>query len=469
MRNRFTLFLLLFFIVATPVISFGEVNSLERANPEVECSQELQRCTYVTQNLNARELVTKLKAIMFPQTVPTAQDGYIYVESLKKINFWFFDQAMLDRFVGLIPLLDSFEDFNPTALVQLTTEIYAVTQEGLSQLEISLSSAVNGLSGVSLGALSLIANSPLSIGTNALSVALSGQRSRQQLSRISVVNQLISNYGNISFKHKSKVYISPNSVTTKEEEAGVEIRGEVSINRHDSNYVLLKNYSFFYGIINPSQELTAQSPVTSLEFSFEEMYLTEGLSRMMVSSNFFEVGSSRGGFFDIWNRGRNAKKSKLLVVTRARTFSFDEFMAESRRLSELTLYNHFNQNDIATLSDREIPIKEVFNSLTPYSYLTHSGERVLGFRLDRKLATSKNYKREIKIKVKGGGMKMLEGARLDRLMLSGLKFDDFAPKYLSKYKIKINVTLTEELPSGRGASRKITLEYNPKENRFLHL
>jgi hypothetical protein len=467
MRTIFVLLSLL--LLSTATVTFGEgLTSLERVSPEVECNVELKRCTYVTQNLNAQELVAKIQSIMFPESVLTATDGYIFIESLKKVNFWFFKQEMLDRFMGLIPLLDSFEDFNPNALVQLTTEIYAISEEGLNQLEISLSNAASGVSSLTLGALALAASNPLSIGTNALSVALSGQRSRQQVSRVSVVNQLISNYGNINFKHKSKVYISPNSVTTKEEEAGIQLNGKVSINRQDANYVLVKDYSFFYGIINPSTELAEQSPVTSLEFSFEELYLTEGVSRMMVSSNFFEVGKTRGGLFDVWNRGKELKKSKLLIVTRARTFSFDEFMEESRLLSELTLYNHFNQNDISNLQDRDVSVKEVFESLEPYAYLTPAGERVLGFRLDKKLATSSNYKREVKIKVKGGGIKMREGARLDRLMLSGMKFDEMTAKYLGKYKVKVVITLEEETRSGRGAKSVITLEYNPKENRFLY-
>lgn len=468
MNLRIQLLSLFFLLIGqasfSQVLAPGE--GFQRSPGQIECKEELMRCTYISQNLSARTLSARVKAVLKPGDVLLPSEGYINIESESVLSFWFYDENLRDRFEGLLPLLDVLEDGVPTHLVQLTTEIFSLSDEGLSHIDASIGSISSDTGGApdfdilnNGGILDL----SLTVSSKLLSAVLGTSVGRKETSRVTRVVQLIPNLSGINYERTTNIYVSPTAGVVKDEKAGLTLGGTVSINRGDSNLVLVKNYSFNYGVLNPGND-EVDDRVTILKVTNPQLYLYEGISTMIVSSNTSVVTNDRNWGILSFGRERSKVFNKLMVVTRAKTMTFDNYRDEMARFSRLSLFRTFGESAVDRLPESKTSLESVLNSLKPYSYRLSNGESVIGFKLDEKLAAKDNIKKTVEVEVRGGGIRMDKMRSIENLMLSGFKFDSLSPRYLGKAKVKLKIKL--KVHNSREKSSH-TLYYDPDRNVFF--
>jgi len=450
-----------------PLASNGNIPGFQRGPGQIECKDNLMRCTYVSQNLSAQTLASRVKAVLKPGDVLLPSEGYITIESTSVLSFWFYDEELRARFEGLLPLLDVLEAGVPTHLVQLTTEIYSLSEEGLSHIDASIGGATSDTGNApdfdilnDGGILDL----SLTVSSNLLSAVLGTNVGRKETSRVTRVVQLIPNLAPINYERTTNIYVSPTAGVVKDEKAGLTLNGTVSINRGDSSLILVKDYSFNYGVLVPAEDDDKEDRVTILKVSNPSLYLYEGVSTMVVSSNTSVV--TRDNRWGIFSFGRERSKvfNKLMVVTRAKSMTFENYRSEMGRYSRLSLFRRFEENQVESLPTSVGGLSNVLNSLRPYTFRLSNGDRVVGFKLDEKLAAKDNIKKTIEVNIKGGGLKMKKMRSIENLMLSGFKFDEISGRYLDNAKIKFRIEL--EVHGSREKVKK-SLYYDPERNVFF--
>ena len=129
--------ILLNFSMAIEIPDIG----IQRTPGKVDCNDELKICSYVAQNVTSRDLISKLNSNLFPGSILSPSEGYLTADGIKKINFYINHEAMRLKFISAIPLMDTLEDFDPSDLVLLTTDIFSLTDSGLTNIQASLVNA----------------------------------------------------------------------------------------------------------------------------------------------------------------------------------------------------------------------------------------------------------------------------------------------------------------------------------------
>jgi hypothetical protein len=441
-------------------------NEFQRIPGRIECQEQLMRCTYISQNLTARTLAARVKAVLKPGDVLLPSEGYITIESTSVLSFWFYDENLRDRFEGLLPLLDVLEDGVPSHLVQLTTEIYSLSEEGLSHIDASvgsISSDPGDAPDFDILNNGGILDLSLTVSSRLLSAVLGTNVGRKETSRVTRVVQLVPNLAGINYERTTNIYVSPTAGVVKDEKAGLTLGGTVSINRGDSNLVLIKDYSFNYGVLTPGNGET-EDRVTILRVSNPQLYLYEGVSTMIVSSNTSVVTRDTNVGILSFGRERSKVYNKLMVVTRAKTMTFDNYRDEMARFSRLSLFRTFSESQVDRLPESRSNIESVLNSLKPYTYRLSNGEPVIGFKLDEKLASKTNIKKTIEVEIRGGGIRMDKMRSVENLMLSGFKLDSLSSRYMNRAKVKLKVKF--KVHNSRQRVSK-TLYYDPDRNVFF--
>ncbi|MBK22780.1 MAG: hypothetical protein CME70_02145 [Halobacteriovorax sp.] len=457
-------------LIVLSSISISFADSLEDSPSIAKCNEELKRCTYVSQNITARALVSRINSIMFPGSILTPEEGYINVESLKKLNFWLTNEELKTRFIALLPLLDSFEEFNPSALVQLTTEIYSVSEKGFNHMSAQIASATTDTGDATDVVLNTLGGGTidlaLKLGSNLLGSVLGTRVAREEVSQVETVTQLIPNMADINYSHGSTVFVSPTPGIVKEAKAGLNIGGTVSINKFDSELVVLKNYNFNYGVINPSIDGEVTAPVTLLSIQNPQLYLVKDTSTMVVSTHTVREESGREWGLGLFGRSKDKLRTKLMVVTRATAYSFQDYIRQLKKLRRLDLHRSFSELEINNFPGDSISMGTVLKSVKPYSLQTPSGQKILGMKIDKSFARKDNIKKSIEVSIKGGGIKQEAILTLENLMLSGIKFNPLGLRYLDKKVIKLKVEL-KPFRGSRTERVKLKLYYNPRTNSFI--
>ncbi|MBH48960.1 MAG: hypothetical protein CME71_12400 [Halobacteriovorax sp.] len=440
---------------------------LERPAGEVDCDETLKRCTYIVQNSTAAKLIQKIERILFPGTILTPSEGYLESESLKKIGFWFESDELLTRFKGLVPVLDTFESFNPTSLVQVSIDVFGVTETGLKNLTASLQSVSpatddSGDFNISTGngALDLT----LKLGTNLLASALGSKNVKRHTKKLTTVTRFVPNMADINFSHTSNIFISPTAGTVKEEKVGLNIGGEVSIERNRNDLIKVEDFSFRYGVLIPGENPDANR-VNVLEVGNPEVYLLSGISNLIVSTTTDEVSRNTGWGLLSYERGKDESLSKLMVVLRAEAVSFDSLIDRMRDMRVRDLYGKFTASERQIMSATGPQISEIFeNGIETFARFTPAGDRVLGFKLDKKLASLETIDQNVKIEIKTRGMKQKLSLSIQNMMISGLNFDELPRRALDKDLVKF--TLKFKTLRNSTIAKK-TLWYNPLTNVFI--
>ncbi|MFA6236145.1 MAG: hypothetical protein WC635_02365 [Bacteriovorax sp.] len=444
---------------------------IQRAPGKIECDHERRSCSYVSQNITARELIAKINANLFPGSILSPSEGFITADGLKKINFYINAEELRNRLIAAIPFLDTLEEFDPSDLVMLTTDIYTLTEGGLTNIQASLVTANDPTSEIAEWVISSALGGPtgmaLKIGTNLLSSLLGSSKVKEESSKVTTINQLIPNQAGINYSNTSKVYIAPpGSGVVKEESAGLVVGGTVSISARDNDLVLIKDYNLTYGVI---EAITAGERVNILSISNPQLYLVKGTSSLVVSSVTIDESKKTEYSALSWGKKKGQSLNKIMIVTRAEAVNFKDFIAEMKKMRQIDLHQQFTKEEINKLPKTDVDMRTVLEHIIPLSYFTTSGDRVLGFRLDAKDARANNISKNIEVTVKSGGLfssgiKQKVILPLENLMLSGLKFNPLSLKELKKKEVEIDVTL--KLYNSEETVTK-TLHYNPETNKFF--
>ncbi|PIP88573.1 MAG: hypothetical protein COW01_13620 [Bdellovibrionales bacterium CG12_big_fil_rev_8_21_14_0_65_38_15] len=459
-----------FFILIACLFSlsaFGQEIGLERPAGAVDCNQSVKRCTYIVQNGTAAKLIQRIERILFPGTILTPSEGYIEAESLKEIGFWLESDELLERFKGLIPSLDTFESFDPTSLVQISIDVYGMTETGLTNLTASLQSVgpANDDSGdfsISTGNAAL--DLTLKLGTNLLASALGSKNVKKYTKKLTTVTRYIPNRAEINFSHTSNIYISPTAGSVKEEKVGLNIDGEVSIERIRNDLIKIQDFSFRYGVLIPGVD-PASNRVNVLEVTNPEVYLLSGISNLIVSTTTDEVTRTRGWGLLSVERGKDENLSKLMVVVRAEPLSFESVIDRMRDMRVRDLHGTFTATDRTAMNPTGPDLKQILDTgIDAYARFTASGDRILGFNLDKKMASLATIDKNIEIEIKTRGMKQKAIRTVENLMISGIRFDELPRAAIDKELVKF--TLKFKTFRGPTLLRK-NLWYNPQTNAFI--
>lgn len=447
---------------------------IQKEPGKVECNDELKRCVYVSQNLTAKDLMSRINSAAFSKGMLSPSEGYINVENIKKLSFYIYDEELQARVIALIPLLDVFEDFEPSSLVLVTTEIFSLSEGGDTELQAQLTSTSNNpaeeiADWVVTSMVGGSAGVGVKIGTNLLSSILGSKKVREESSKLTTITQLIPNLSSINYNQTTNIYISPTAGSVKSETAGINVNGTVSISARDSDLVLIKDYSFKYGVLIPGGD-TVTDKVNILDLSNPQLYLTKGVSSLVVSSFSLESSVRREYSPISFGKKKEVVQNKMMVVTRAEAISYDSYINDLKKIRKLDLHPTFSEEEINKFPAGELEIKDILNDLRPYAFYTASGDRVLGFKLNPHNARKNNIKKNIEVSVKNGTLFSAGSLNqkvilpLESLMITGLKFNSLSPKELDKASVKINLILKEFNGS---ASITKTIYYNPETNKFI--
>lgn len=449
---------------------------LQRTPGKVECDEVNLRCTYLVQNITAKELIARINDNIFPGLSPS--EGTFSAENIKKVVFYIKDTTLRARIIALIPLLDVFEDITPSSQVQITTEIYSLSESAASEIQAQATSAsatANPADEIAKWVVSSMAGGASVMGaqiaTNLLSSILGSKQIKEESSKISTVTQMIPNLAAINYSQNMTIYVAPPGAgVAKEQVAGLTIGGTVSIRASNANEIMIKDYSIRYGVIDP----TSQDPalrVNILSVSNPQLLLYKGTSTTLVSTVTTEETNRKEYSFLSFGKTKTKLQNQILIVTRAEAISSEDLINNLKKISSVELHKDFSAEEIAKLPSNEVPMEELLSHIKPYSFFSSSGDRILGFQLKMADARESNINKNIEISVKTGGAFGGNGSlnqkvilSVQNLMLSGLKFDKLSPKDINQQVVKIKLGL--KVFNQETAVSKI-LYYNPETNKFI--
>lgn len=450
---------------------------LEHAPGEVACDDKTRVCTYIARNVDAGTFISKITRIMFPPgEFLNPQDGYFHADGSDKVLFYFkggAESELHQRFVGLIPMIDSFDDFDLPAYVQVSVEVYTITDTGLTELALEtsrFSEEVDG--GTNQGLLEFA----IDVGSKLVKAVFATQKQKKQIHRLTRVTQIIPNMRSINFSHITKLYVAPNSVTTKEETPGLVLQTKASISKRNNDIVELSNFNLTYGVQNKMEG--TQPTVTTLQFSIPEIQIERDRSIVLVSSQTLEISKNSG--WDLNGQGINLGKgsetaqAKLLLVTSARALTPQELAGEAQNPSLSATKKGFTAEEVKSLPVTSVPMNELLQSLNPYTIITATNDRFLMVRLSRELAGQDNVKKYVTVKISGGGIDQEETLTVEELMLKGLRLQPMSAEALADDLVKFKIKIAEYFPKGRGIFKvhhasweKMEFLYSNNRNEFI--
>lgn len=464
-----------FTLIYSSLLGAADVNPnqiLQRAPGKVDCNEEIKICSYVAQNITGRELIAKLNANLFPGSILSPSEGFLNSDGLKKINFYINNEELKQKIIAAIPLMDTLEDFDPSDLVLLTTDIFSLTEGGLTNIQASLVTANDPTSEIADWVIASAFGGPtglaLKIGTNLLSSLLGSSKVKEESSKVTTISQLIPNLAGINYSKTSKIYISPaGSGVVKEEQAGLSVGGTVSISARDSDLVLIKDFNLTYGVVEAAGE---GERVNVLSISNPQLYLVKGTSSLVVSSvTMDQVNRTE---YSALSFGKKKEKllNKIMIVTRAESIDFKDFVNDMKKMRSFELHKQFTKEEKAKFKTTEVKMQDVLSHVKPHAFFTTAGDRVLGFKLDANDARLNNIAKNIEISVKSGGGVFSSGLKqklilpLENLMLTGFKFDSLPAKELKKAMVEIELTMKV---FNSTESYTTILHFNPETNKFF--
>lgn len=456
-----------------------ETAPLERPPGKVECLEEaLKTCTYSIQNSNAQAMIRKINLALFSGvSLISSEEGHLEEVSPKKISFWHRDEKLRKNIIDLIPYLDRYDEFVASALVEVSVEIYSSTQSGLRSFEGAIQSINMGNSFGKTKEMTPVENSEtvklsFNMGSVALSGVLNASRTSGDIEQVAKITQIVPNQEALNFKQTKPVYIKVTDVTTKDDKTGVEVSGQISISQDSENLplVLVKNFNLSYGVQTGPQD------VSTVKLDTGSVFLTEGVSSVLVSVGTFTAVQKKTNSFLGLKRTDDSTQAQLLVILRARPISYDDFVKENQKLASTdTQSPHFKPEDIAKMpvGDNKSFLKAL-NTLEPLSELTPSGDPILGFRLSKDAATQNILKQQVRVRVKGGGIDQQGVRTVEQLMQSLFRIKPLTKRSLRDPEVVLEVTLEDarnkrEVEDAKWVYQKRTIKllYNPQTNDFL--
>lgn len=437
-------------ICSLPLWSQLNASEIESALicPKDDQGSDLGYCQYTVQNLNrAQALISKVNQALFNGRPISSSDGILqpFGENEQQLLFWHNNPAILDKMKTIIPLLDTLENFTTYSIVEVRTDIYEVSESGLSSLGAEISNLKFGSlfgsdddNGYGVTGNNNGLGVDLKIGTLELQGLISAEKSKGTLNRKGTIIRTVPNLSNLNYKDTTPIYFAPGAGTNVlQPETGIKLNGKVSINQYNNSLVNIKDYSLYYGT------LTDGGFVNSVEIPFSNLILEEGVSFPIVSSK--TIGTmkvKKRGLFGFGN-SESIEDSKLLVYTSVKIYSFDEYINSIRALAQEPKLS-FTKEEKENLDTNCVNDLDVLNDLKLIAKRDQLGDPVLSFMFDKDYACKDNFKRRVKITITGEDINKQMNTTVttfERLMHIPLRIKEIAPRSFTQPSLTFKVKL----------------------------
>jgi hypothetical protein len=395
-------------------LSFGhaqEAGQEQAISGKVICPERegvsLGYCQYTVKNLNrAQALIAKVNQAIFQGIPLISSKGILqpFGENEQQLMFWHNDPTVLENMKTIIPLLDTKENFTTYSIVEIRTDIYEVSETGLSSLGAEISNLKFGSmfdsadDGYGVTANNQGMGLDLRLGTFELQGLISAERSRGTLTRKGTIVRTIPNLTNLSYSDTTQLYFAPGAGTNViQPKTGTELSGKVSINDIDNSLVNIKDFNLYFGKL---VEANGQKYVNSVTIPFENIVLKEGVSFPILSSKTIgTMNIKKRGFLGFGNV-TETEDTKLLVYVSAKVYEWSEYLNSVRALVEEPKFK-FTRDEKELLSDSCVNDLEVLNDLKLHAKRDQLGDPVLNINFDKDLACKDNIGRRVKVTISG--------------------------------------------------------------------
>lgn len=432
--------------------------------PEDSTGSPMGYCQYTLLNLTkAQILVKKVEQTIFQGIPLTPPEGLLEAlgENDKVLAFWHTDPAVLAKMKEVLPILDTRESFSTSSIIEVKTDIYEVTESGLSNLgaeitNLKLGSGVGDLpnattvngSGAGLGI-------DLKIGVIQLSGLISAERSRGTLKRRASIVRAVPNLSSITYSDSTPVYFAPGAGTNVfTQNAGIKLEGKVSINDENDKLVNIKDFNLHYGV------MTENGNVSTVELPYENLLLEEGISFPLVSSK--SVGKMKvvkSGLFG-FGRSEEMENTKLLVYTTVKVYGWDEYVGKIKDLLKVGK-QRFSPAEMDQMEKACPDVDTMLEDLELIAKRDALGDPMLAIKLRKDYACQDNIKTRLRVKISGEGINKKENEHLltvERLMhipirIQGIPLSKFTEPELD-FKVKIQVL-------GKRTKKNLELRFAP--------
>lgn len=413
--------------------------------------QPLGFCQYTVQNLNrAQALIAKVNQALFNGRPITSNDGILqpFGENEQQVLFWHKNAEILSKMKTVIPLLDTMENFTTYSIVEVRTDIFEISESGLSSLGAEISnlkfgslfgSDDNGSNGYGItGGGNNGMGLDLKVGTLELQGLLSAEKSRGTLNRKGTIIRTVPNLSSLTYKDTTPIYFAPGAGTNVlQPETGVTLSGKVSINQYNKSLVNIKDYKLYYGT------LTEAGFVNSVEIPFENLILEEGVSFPIVSSKSIGTMTVKNRGLLSFGNSESVEDSKLLVYTSVKIYEWDEYIAGIQSLAQEPKMS-FTKSEKDTLATNCVNELDVLSSLKLIAKRDQMGDPILSFMFDKDLACKSNINRRVKITITGENINKTTNTTMtnfERMMHIPLRIKEIAPGRFNQASLTFKVKL----------------------------
>ena len=384
----------------------GEPISGQVICPDKEGSS-LGFCYYTVKNLNrAQALIAKVNQALFQGIPLISSKGILqpFGENEQQLMFWHTDSQVLENMKTVIPLLDTKENFTTYSIVEVRTDMYEVSESGLSSLGAEISNLKFGTlfdsvdDGYGVTANNQGMGLDLKLGTFELQGLISAERSRGTLTRKGTIVRTIPNLTNLTYSDTTQLYFAPGAGTNViQPKTGTELSGKVSINNNDNSLVNIKDFNLYYGKL---VEANGDKYVNSVTIPFENIVLEQGVSFPILSSK--SIGTmnvKKRGFLGFGNV-TETEDTKLLVYVSVKVYEWNEYLKSVRALVEEPKFK-FTKEERQLLNDACVNDLEVLNDLQLQAKRDQLGDPVLNISFNKGHACKDNIGRRVKITISG--------------------------------------------------------------------
>jgi hypothetical protein len=405
------LLILLSFVLASAIMPLHANEKLYEAGkvvcPTNDEGKDFGYCTYTLINLTkAQSLIKKVEQTLFLGDPLSPPVGILEPlgNNQKVVTFWHKDAVVLDKMKQLIPMLDTRESFATNSIIEVKTDIYEVTESGLSNLSAEISNLRIGsglddiVSGSGVSADSNGLGLDLKIGVFQLKGLLAAERSKGTLKRKASITRAVPNLSSIEYSDVTPVYAAPGAGTqVMTSEAGIKLQGTVSLNDENQSLVNIKDYKLNYGVID------SEGRVNMVTLPYSNLVLEEGISFPLVSSK--SVGQIRTTSYGLFGFGRSVEveDTKLLVYTSVKVYSWDDYVRSVKKLLDVGK-QRFDKDELDQLPITCINDLDLLNDIELIAKRDLSGDPILSFRLRKENACVKNIKKRLYVRISGAGI-----------------------------------------------------------------
>jgi hypothetical protein len=411
------------------------------------CDDVKQSCEYQTVNATPTVVIQSVNNTILEGRGSCGTSG-VYICKGDGPNTIFFahkDKKIYEELKTRIPVLDRLPKMSDVPLVEVGVDVYAVTEEAYSRINIELSDVGNGFKeksqekmfktsddggGVKLG---------LNFGSAKFNALIAAERGQGRVDFITSVVRYVPNGQDISYENRREIVKAIGVGDKQTITSGLRMDGKVNIADGDDPLVFIENYSLSYGVPDPAN----RSEITSLAISETTLPLKPGVAIGLSSETKATVVRGRAmGFFKL-RRAKEDSQAQLLVVMRVRPITFQQFISESvEQLGDVDPNPKMNPTEVGDLETCS-SLESVLANVQPFARALRGGNYVLGFKLGACASNESFYNQHVDIEVKASGYNDKGFRSLNNLMAGEYRFAPIPRKMLSESRVEFKVILKE--------------------------